>query len=306
MKYRTAYLVIAVLTAVMPLPTLAKALRVVSLSPSLTETICKIGGRKYLVGRSSACDYPAAVKTLPVCGDYRGPALEKLLQVKPDIVVGSMLKDQGVINNIRALGIRFIDLPNKTLADYPVTVKRLGKLLQLQSNAAAEIRRYRNCLAYFKKLAAAIPLRQRPTVLLLIYDRPLMSVGKRSYIDSLITLAGGRNIAAEIDRSYFNCSMEWIMARQPQVIILPHSSSQKVSELCRQPGWNSLNAVRRHRLYYGDHNDKIFRLGPRLTLGLAILYHYFYPSSPLPCRQSSEKMSKTGKLLRKNASTPLK
>ena len=256
----------------------ADKLRVVSLSPSITETIVKLGGAALLVGRSSACDYPVTVKKIPICGDYKGPMLEKLARLKPDIVVSAMFNDKGVIGNIERLGIKFYLLPAKNLSDYPLTVKKLGEILNLKSAANAEMSRFSAKLRAFRIATKKIPLAARPTVLLLIYDRPLMSAGKKSFINELITIAGGRNIAAKIDRSYFNCSMEWVMKQQPQVIVMPASSPQKIAETCKRPGWRMLNAVRNQRLYYQDHNDIIYRLGPRVLEGIAALHKYFYPS----------------------------
>ncbi len=257
-----------------------KRLRVVSLTPSLTETIFKLGGQDKLVGRSSACNYPPAAKKIPICGDYKGPALEKLVQLKPDIVISSMLKDKGVIDNIERLGIKFYSLPATTLSDYPLTVKKLGEILNLKQAAAVEIARFTSKLKAFRIISQKIPLAKRPTVLLLVYDRPLMSAGKKSFINELITIAGGRNIAGDIDRSYFNCSMEWVMKNQPQVIVMPDSSLEKVTAICQRPGWRILDAVRNKRIYYQKHNDIIYRLGPRVLEGIAALQKYFYPDRP--------------------------
>ncbi|MCF6174204.1 MAG: helical backbone metal receptor [Victivallaceae bacterium] len=257
----------------------AERLRVISLSPSLTETIYKLGGQDKLVGRSSACDYPDAAKNIPICGDYKGPALEKLVRLKPDVVVSAMLKDKGVISNIERLGIKFYLLPAKTLSDYPLTVKKLGEILNLQQAAADEIARFTSKLRAFRIAAKKIPLAERPTVLLLIYDRPLMSVGRKSFINELITIAGGRNIAGKIERSYFNCSMEWVMKQQPQVIVMPASSPEKIAEICQRPGWRILNAIRNKRIYYQSHNDILYRLGPRVLDGIAALQKYFYPGN---------------------------
>jgi cobalamin transport system substrate-binding protein len=273
------YIAITLIVAVNLSVTAAERLRVISLTPSITETICKLGGNDRLVGRSSACDYPASVKSLPICGDYKGPALEKLIRLKPDVVISGMLKDKGIISNIRRLGIKFYLLPIKSLSDYPLTVKKLGEILDLKKAAATEIDRYTSTLKAFRIATEKIPLEARPTVLLLIYDRPLMSIGNKSFINELIAIAGGRNIAGKIERSYFNCSMEWVMKQQPQVIVMPDSNQKKMDEICQQPGWRMLNAVRNKRIYYQNHSDILYRLGPRVLEGLALLQKYFYPTN---------------------------
>lgn len=254
-----------------------KRLRVISLSPSLTETIFKLGGQDTLVGRSSACDYPLTAKKITICGDYKGPVLETLVRLKPDIVVSAMLKDKGVISNIERLGIKFYLLPVKKMNDYPLTVKKLGEILNLQQAARTEIARFTKKLKYFKIAAKKIPSALRPTVLLLVCDRPLMSVGKKSFINELITIAGGHNIAEKIERSYFNCSMEWVVKEQPQVIIMPDCSLKKITEISERPGWRVLDAVRNKRIYHKDNNDILHRLGPRVLEGIETLHKYFYP-----------------------------
>ena len=79
--------------------------RVVSLAPALTETVCYLGGEKYLAGRCSACDYPASVKDLPVTGRFGMPEIEKIVALKPDWVIGNSFANSNVAVKLRQLGI---------------------------------------------------------------------------------------------------------------------------------------------------------------------------------------------------------
>lgn len=89
-----------------PLYCAAKAHRIVSLSPAMTELICVLGAEKELVGRSSVCDYPATIRTVPVAGDFANPNLEKILALMPDIVVTNDLINPSVEKVLRARKIQ--------------------------------------------------------------------------------------------------------------------------------------------------------------------------------------------------------
>jgi len=188
----------------------AEAQRVISLSPCLTEIVFHLGGGEQLVGRTSACDYPPNTKNVELVGGFGKPSLEKLVSLKPDVVVASALVDPAVGSAISRLGIKFHLLPTNSIEDYYHAVETLGRILGRGKKASAEIARVRNGLRRFAELNAASKLK-RPRVYMEIWDRPFMTVGKKSFINDLINYAGGENIAGRLDHSYFNCSVEWII-----------------------------------------------------------------------------------------------
>ena len=248
----------------------SSAIRVVSLSPCLTELIFYLGKGSLLVGRTSACDYPPEAEKIELVGAFGKPSMEKLLSLKPDIVVASALADPSLISSIRRFGIKFHLLPSKSIEDYYLSVTTLGRILHCEKTASAEIARVNTGLAKFEKLNAEKDFK-RPKVYLEIWDRPYMTVGKKSFINDLITYAGGVNIAGKFDEAYFNCSVEWIITSNPEVIICPAMKTGRDADVENRRGWSNVPAIRNHRVYVDLNDDLIYRLGPRMLDGIILL-----------------------------------
>jgi len=244
--------------------------RVVSLGPSITETIYQLKQDACLVGRSSACDYPSAAAKIPVAGNMGIPFMERLAVLKPDYVLASGLKDMGVKKTIESLGIKVIILPGETLNDYIASVKILGEVLKCPDAAAAEEVRFRQRLAEFRRQQTEHGWARRK-VYLEVWHRPLQTCGGKTFLNEMIEYAGGINIAAKEPREYFTCSEEWILRQNPEVIIAPGMGSGKGDEIAMRRGWSEVDAVKQNRIYTGLDQSMIFRLGPRTVDGIAIL-----------------------------------
>jgi iron complex transport system substrate-binding protein len=242
--------------------------RVVSMTPNLTEIVCALGRGDCLVGRSDACDYPVSVKKLPTAGKFGIPNTEQVLQLKPDLIITSALKDKAEIKKYKAYGIKIHFLPYEKMEDYFTAIKKLGELLNCRQKASKLIVATRKKLKFLKLQAEKKPLAQRPKILLALHDSPLMTVGNKSYINDMIKYAGGVNIAEKFDRSYFNCSLEWVVINQPDILLMPGQKAQKVNEIMKQPGWRSIKAVKNKQVYYNLNPDLIYRLGPRTISGI--------------------------------------
>ena len=247
-----------------------KPVRVVSLGPSITEIIYQLGKGDCLVGRSSACDYPAAALKVPVVGNFGGPFVERLAAVKPDYVLVTALKDKGARKTLESLGAKVLMLPVRTLEDYTISVKIIGEALGCPEAAAAEIARFNGAVAGFRAQAEKIPLERRPKVYLEVWHRPLQTCGGKTFINEMIECAGGVNIAAGEQREYFACSEEWILKRNPDIIISPGMGSGKSGQVSGRRGWGEIDAVKHNRIYTGLDQSSIFRLGPRTVDGIAI------------------------------------
>ncbi len=245
-----------------------RRLRVVSLSPSITETIFALGRGNWLVGRSNCCNYPEAAKKVKVVGGFGTPSLEPLLEAKPDIVFTSAMKDPSTAETIKKMGVKFILLPSDSIGDYLKMVKKLGTVMDCTAAAEKEEKRIKNGIGKFQREAARVPENKRPKVFFIIWDSPLMTAGKKSFINDFIELAGGRNIGENINKDYFRCSDEWLMTSQPQVIIWPEAKASRIEELKQRPGWKILPAVKNDRIYYKINQNPLLRLGPRLLKGI--------------------------------------
>ena len=243
------------------------ARRVVSLSPALTETICRLGARSALVGRCTACDHPEEIRQLPAAGTLGQPHAELLISLHPDLVVTDIDHPRSEWELLRRRGIEVRRYSAKRLADYPETVRDLGRLLGRNAEAEAEIARFQREL---DALRQSVP-RRRVRVLLLLGVDPPVSCGRGTFLDELVTLAGGENVAAGAgDREYFSLSPEFIVRISPEVIfaIGMRGAEKRISGL---PGWQELPAVRNGRIVTDLDADLLYRLGPRTPEGVKAL-----------------------------------
>ena len=249
----------------------AKPLRVVSLSPNLTEMIALLGAEKMLVGRTSACDRPESVKSLPVVGIFGAPSMEALVAVRPALVVAEVLRNPADAEALRAFGIRVELFPAANFEDYFRNLERLGALLGRKEKAEKLIARARRKLTAWREADAGLPDRRRPKVLVAIDTAPVITAGGLSFLTSMIELAGGRNVAAGEDRGYFNCSLEQIALWNPDVILAPGLPAEKLRELEQSPAWSGLAAVKRGNVVTDFNPDWLYRLGPRNLDGVEAL-----------------------------------
>ncbi len=252
-------------------------IRVVSLSPNLTELIFHLGKGDCIVGRSSACDYPAEAKKLPIAGKFGVPSMEFVAGLKPDYIVSSGIRDDGIRKNIEELGIKFILLPNETIDDYYMAVSELGRILECNARADEEIRRVKKIFDLEKKITGTVPPGKKPRVYLEVWDNPLMTVGGRSFVHDLITMSGGVNVAGGEKTGYLKCSKEWVILSKPDVIIAPAMGKFAGGEIKKRVGWSEIPAVKNDRIYTGMEESLIYRLGPRMTESLKIFRECFFP-----------------------------
>ena len=244
--------------------------KIISLTPALTELIVHLGGAENLIARSSACDYPIEIKKLPIAGAFGKPNLEQLILLNPNIIVSSTLKDKGIINSIENLGIKFYLIKMESFEDYYNAVTQMGIILDCKNKANLEIKRIKSRLSEYKQNNDKI----LPKVYLEIWDKPYMTIGNKSFINELISYAGGKNIASNLNKAYFNCSVEWIISSNPDIIICPAMKKNRITSVLSRDGWGNIEAVKNKRIITELDDDLIYRLGPRVLDGIDILKKY--------------------------------
>ena len=231
----------------------AAELRVVSLSPALTELICHLGKEKLLVGRSDVCNVPASVKKLPVAGRFAVPYVEKVLALKPDLLVSNDFVNPGLKVTFERAGIRTLQLNCRSMAEYRSCVEKIGRELNASDAAAKEIKRIDTFLASEKK-----PLGL--SVLWVIWDMPLMTPGRRSHLNEIIELAGAVNATGEFDMEYLRPSLDKLLKKKIDVIIWSASGAGWKQRRV----WRKFPAVQKNRVCAQFDQDALLRPGPRL------------------------------------------
>ena len=238
---------------------------VVSLSPALTELICHLGQEKRLVARSTACDWPESVKSLPTAGNFAEPELERILAMKPALVVSNEFVNPKDADALRQAGIAIELHPCDGFNDYREWVSLMGKLLNCPDEAETELKRTNDRIKEFEtelNNSQKKPLR----VLYVIWDSPLLTAGADSLPDAVGRLAGLENIVKS-EKGYPSISLEFVLKEDPDVIVwFAHGKDWKSN-----PSWSGIRAIREGRVLIPRDDSALLRPGPRIFDGIADL-----------------------------------
>ncbi|HVA92704.1 MAG TPA: cobalamin-binding protein [Chloroflexota bacterium] len=248
--------------------------RIIALAPNVTEILFSLGLGSRVVGVSTASYYPPAALKLPVIYTLNGPILEKILALKPDLLISASLVPQITVNKLRSLHLKVLVTNPHDIAGILHDITLVGDAAGVPGVAAKEVtglQRRINAVT-----AAVAPLHSRPTVFYEL-DKTLYTVGHGSFMDSLITMAGGDNIAAGVNNPYPQLSAEALLADNPQVILLGDAAyGITVASVSARPGWSAISAVEHHRVY-PFNDDLASRPGPRIVDGLEQLARLLHP-----------------------------
>ncbi len=243
--------------------------RIVSLSPSTTETIYALGALASLVGRSRYCDYPPEVTKLPEVGGYVDPNLEAILALRPDLVIGARgPAGRRIDDTLRAKNIATFFPPTESIADVLAMIRALGDRIGRHDDGE---RVASGVTADLAEVARRNVLVSKPRVLLLFGIAPIVAAGPKSFGDEIIACAGGRNVVAEGD-TYPMLDIEAVAGLDPDVIVdaavAEEHGAQRITKT--SSGWNHVRAVRNDRVV-SIADEVVLRPGPRIAQGVELL-----------------------------------
>lgn len=226
------------------------AASIVSLAPSNTELLLNIGAGKVLSGVCTNCPQvlPNADKNLkgiPIVGTFVTANLERLTRLRPDaiLLVGGQ---EGIAHMLTMKGFNVVLLKNDKLTDIPDNLRKVGRLSKSEPNAEALSRRFHLAA---KELTAIIGgAKSRPKVFYCTWAQPLLTVGKNSFLNDVITTCGGSNIAAGMGQPYPHFSAERLILADPDIVVLPYDAKEQA--LFKRFPWNKLRAVKENKLFY--------------------------------------------------------
>ncbi|MFP6559902.1 cobalamin-binding protein [Paraburkholderia sp. B3] len=250
----------------------APAQRVISLSPHITELIYAAGGGDKLVGTVSYSDYPPAAQHVPRVGDNRALDLERIVALKPDlIVVWRHGNAQQQLDRLRELHIPLFFSEPHHLDDVATSLTRLGVLLDTSSVAQRAASAYRHDIAQLRERYAG---RTPVSVFFQVWDQPLMTLNGEHMISDVIALCGGRNVFAALQPLVPTVSTEAVLAANPDAIVTSSQGAtapdKPLPGLDRWRAWPSLTAVAHDNLFAID-GDLLTRPAPRIAQGAAEL-----------------------------------
>jgi iron complex transport system substrate-binding protein len=237
--------------------------RIVSLAPSVTETIFALDRGDRLVGVSTFCDYPPEkVRDLPRAGSYLTPNVERIVSLRPDAVIGVPTPgNQAAVEQLRSLGMKVVIVGEHTIDDTWGAIRTIGDWAGNASGAQALIDRLQGEIAAVRDEASRVP---KQKVLFVVGHDPLVAAGAGLFIDELITIAGGTNVGATAGGQWPRLSLETVVAAAPDVIIDGAMGSEASQGLgIYWKSYASVPAVRAGRLW-PQRSDALLRPGPRL------------------------------------------
>lgn len=235
--------------------------RIVSLVPAVTEILYALDEGPRLAGRSVWDDYPPEVSAVPSVGDALRADAERVLSVNPDLVILYAGPDNSrSVEQFQRLGVSTLAIRIDDLDDLQRNIIRLGTLLRRES-AAAEL--WDSIDAELTEVRRANDGRPRPRVYYDVAWPPAITVGRGSYLDTLISIAGGENIFHDLAAPSPQVALEAIVARAPEVVLVPMVPDGYAADLARRPGWQALAAVRSGAVREVD-GGLLHRLGPRI------------------------------------------
>ncbi len=254
--------------------------RIVSISPAETEALFALGLDQQIVGVSEYDNYPEGVKSKARIGGVSKPDVEAVVALRPDVVFTGISSSEALVKELRAAGIPIFKTTPKTIDDVMSNIELYGKITNRQAEAKQVTDHMREQVKSVTDAVASLTPEQKKKVY--IEFSPGWTVGKGEFMDEMITLAGGTNIAGNTT-GWHEINEEAIVAADPDVILYSKQSmdattNQTLDQIIRaRSGWNKIKAIQNNQLF-GLDDDLVSRPGPRVTDGLVEIAHAIYPN----------------------------
>jgi iron complex transport system substrate-binding protein len=250
--------------------------RIVSLAPNITEILFSLGLDEEIVGVSIHCNFPEKAKTKVRVGSYISLDFEKITSLKPDLIIATGAGNtREMVDRLEKLGFQTYTIYPKNFNDILKSIGHIGEVVNREKEARGIIEGLRKRSQRVIELTKGL---SRPKVFIQIGDAPIVTVGKGSFADDLIRLAGGENIAGKEKEVYPRFGMEEILKRSPEVIVIssmnPKGDYQKILEEWNR--WKTIPAVKNGRIHLID-SDLLDRPSPRIIDGLEELARVLHP-----------------------------
>jgi iron complex transport system substrate-binding protein len=247
--------------------------RVVSLSPAITEILFAVGAGDRVVGVTSYCDFPAEATKRPKVGSYTGVSVERVIGLRPDVVLGMRGNAPEALQALRRAGLKVLAYDPVTAAGVLDLMEEIGHMMQPTPSPIEAVEKSRARVNAVAAQAAKLP--RRPRVLVAVQIEPLYAAGPGTHLDDLIKLSGGENAAGDASTSWPQYSLERMVEKDPEVIVCPSghingqemSSAKILADLRKSTAWSGSTAVKGGHVLAID-DDLLTLPGPRIVDGL--------------------------------------
>jgi len=238
--------------------------RIVSLLPSLTETVCELGQCQRLVGVDRYSDFPLSVRALPQVGGGLDPNIEAIVALKPDVVLMATSSRAG--ERLQSLGIKVVALEPKSHADVKRVLQTIGQLLDVPDAQ----RVWRVIDAGVLAAAQSLPASVKQTRVYLEVNRAPYAAGESSFIGETLARLGVQNIVPASLGPFPKINPEFVVRANPDVIMV---GDRNYAGMDGRPGWAGIRAIRERRVcvFSAAQSDALVRPGPRMAEGARIM-----------------------------------
>lgn len=252
--------------------------RIISLAPSITETLFALGAESQLVGVSVYCDYPPAVKQIDQVGTFLTPNVEAIVAKRPDLVIAVPSPgNQNPVEALRRLGIEVLVIEPGSIAEIEASILTIGKAARREERARALVAEIESALRAVRARLEGVAPR---TVLMVVGQTPLIAAGAGTVQDELIRMAQGINLGARAGPSWPRLSIEYAIGAAPEVIIdTTMGNEERAGSEAALAFWNTFStipAVRQKRVH-GFREYQLLRPGPRVAEALATFARFIHP-----------------------------
>jgi iron complex transport system substrate-binding protein len=241
--------------------------------PSVVDDVYALGAGADVIAVTDYTKYPAEARTKPSVGSILAPSMETILSLHPDLVLGSAdMSRTETLQQLERLGIVVFMISTHGVEGIYRSIRSLGQALNREDSARELVTRLHG-----REAAVRQQVNGKPVVSILMpvgYD-PILTIGKHAFITELIEIAGGRSITGDLDQDWPQVSLEAVLARAPEALLLIRGSRMSMEKIRGQPGWDNLPAVKNNRVYYVD--DRINLPSPVAFDALEELANQFHP-----------------------------
>ncbi len=247
--------------------------RVICLMPSVTDAVYALGAGDDVVGISDYTKYPVAALTKPSVGDLIKPSIETILSLHPDLVIGFQPKGpMEVTDQLERAGIPIFLVSPHGIAGIMRSVETIGQALNRTKEAEALILSLQQRVDAVKTRTKGL---RPPRVFMPVWYDPITTIGRNAFITEIIAAAGGRSVTGDLPEEWPTISMEVVLERAPDALLLVRGGKTTMQVLESRPGWSSMKAIQERHAYYVD--DRINFASPVAIDALEDLAKQFHP-----------------------------
>lgn len=251
--------------------------RIVTLVPSVTETLFALGVGAEVVGVSSYDDYPPEVTRLPRVGTFLTPNVEAIAALRPTLVIGrGISSNEREIRALNALGYETMMIEDDSLSQIEQSIRMIGRRTGKSQQANAIVAGIEASVNDVRMHVRPFP---PPRALMLVGHQPIVAVGVGTFLDDLLKVAGADNIADVSAQQWPQLSIEYIVAMRPEVILDGQMGSDPKAPSHFWDGYPAIPAVKNHRVL-GYPEDPTLHPGPRVGVTLEMLAKLIHPEAP--------------------------